>query len=103
MAALEQSLSRRFRVVETDVDIGGRGIALLHPASAEDLIDEQEFERDERLPSRAELGPSARGLAEQLIAMDGSGRRTIELGCGAGLVAIAAVLAGFDVTATDYY
>ncbi len=103
MAALDASLSRRFRVVETDVDLGGRAISLLHPASAEDLIDELDFERDERLPYWAELWPSARALAERVIAMDGAGRRTIELGCGAGLLAVAAVLAGFDLTATDYY
>lgn len=103
MAALEASLCRRFRVVDTVVDIGGRDLSVLHPASAEDLIDERDFERDERLPYWAELWPSARALAAQVIAMEGAGRRAIELGCGAGLVASAAALAGFDVTATDYY
>jgi predicted nicotinamide N-methyase len=103
MAALEGALCRRFRVVDTKIDVGGRAISLLHPASAEELIDERDFDRDERLPYWAELWPSARVLAERVIAMDGAGRRSIELGCGAGLVATATALAGFDVTATDYY
>lgn len=103
MVALEASLSRRFRVVETIVEIAGREISLLHPASAEELIDERDFDRDERLPYWAELWPSARVLAEKVIAMNGSGRQLIELGCGSGLVASAAALAGFDVIATDYY
>lgn len=103
MAKLERSLSRRFRVVETDVDVAGRMLSLLHPASAEELIDEGDFERDERLPYWAELWPSARMLGGQVMAMAGGGRRLIELGAGSGLVTTCAALAGFDVTATDYY
>jgi predicted nicotinamide N-methyase len=103
MAALEESLCRRFRVVDTVVDVAGRDLSVLHPASAEDLIDERDFERDERLPYWAELWPSARVLAARVAAMNGVGQRAIELGCGAGLVAIAAAVAGFDVMATDYY
>jgi ETFB lysine methyltransferase len=32
-----------------------------------------------------------------------AGRRLLELGCGLGLVSLAAIRAGFDVIATDYY
>jgi predicted nicotinamide N-methyase len=103
MRALEQALLRRFRVVDTHVEIGGRDLSLLHPASAEELIDEQDFERDERLPYWAELWPSARILADQVAAMRANGRRLIELGCGAGLVSSSAAWSGFEVTATDYY
>lgn len=103
LAALEKSLCRRFRVVETNVDVAGHALSLLHPASAEELIDERDFERDERLPYWAELWPSAKVLAERVGGMTGAGRRLIELGCGAGLVATRAALAGFEVTATDYY
>ena len=35
--------------------------------------------------------------------MDGGGRTLLELGCGAGLVTTCAAIAGFDVTASDYY
>jgi predicted nicotinamide N-methyase len=102
-AAVEASLRRRFRVVETKVDVDGRAICLLHPASAEDLIDEREFEQDERLPYWAEVWPSSRIMARRVLGLAGTGRRLLELGCGAGLVATCASIAGFDVVASDYY
>src|ERR1700761_3834909 len=83
--------------------VAGRSITVVHPASAEDLIDERDFERDERLPYWAELWPSSRVLGERLLESNGGGRTLLELGCGAGLVAACASLAGYDVTATDYY
>ncbi len=100
---LEATLSRRFRVVETSVRIMNRTLSLLHPASAEDLIDEKDFERDERLPYWAELWPSARVLGEWMLGMPGEGRTLLELGCGSGLVSTCAALAGFEVTVSDYY
>jgi ETFB lysine methyltransferase len=103
VAALRQELSRRFRTVESRIRVADRELCLLHPASAEELIDEAEFERDERLPYWADIWPSARVLAARVAQLDGAGRRLIELGCGAGLVATIAALAGFDVCATDYY
>ena len=102
-AALEAALSRRFRVVETRAHILNRPLSILHPASAEDLIDEKDFERDERLPYWAELWPSARVLGEWMLGMAGGGRTLLELGCGSGLVSTCAALAGFDVTVSDYY
>lgn len=101
--ALEETLRRRFRVKSTTAAVGKRELAILHPESAEDLIDERDFERDERLPYWAELWPSALVLATHVASMAGGGRSLIELGCGAGLVATSAALAGFDVTVTDYY
>ena len=100
---LQSTLERRFRVVETRVDVGSRAFVIRHPASAEELISEEDFERDERLPYWADIWPSARVLAGRLLEENGAGRSLIELGCGAGLVSAAAALAGFDVTATDYY
>jgi predicted nicotinamide N-methyase len=101
--ALRATLERRFRTVESTIVVGGNAVALTHPASAEDLIDEAEFERDERLPYWAEIWPSARVLATHVARLDGRHRSLLELGCGAGLVATAATLAGFRVCATDYY
>jgi len=100
---LRRELSRRFRTVQSTVCIAGRELSMFHPASAEELIDEVEFERDERLPYWADIWPSARVLAAHVAALDGEGRTLLELGCGAGLVATAATLAGFEVCATDYY
>ena len=101
--ALEAVLSRRFRVVETSARMMNRTLAILHPASAEDLIDEKAFEQDERLPYWAELWPSARVLGEWILGIPGEGRTLLELGCGAGLVSTCAALAGYDVTVSDYY
>ncbi len=103
LAAVERSLRRRFRVVETTVPVGSRRLSILHPASAEDLIDERDFERDERLPYWAELWPSSRVLGERLLSLDGKRRSLIELGCGSGVVSTCASLAGFDVVVSDYY
>jgi ETFB lysine methyltransferase len=38
-----------------------------------------------------------------LSRLPGGRRRLLELGCGLGLVTLAAIRAGFEVTATDYY
>ena len=103
IGALREILGRRFRTIESVLIVGDRTLTLLHPESADDLIDEVEFERDERLPYWADIWPSARVLASYIARLDGRGRSLLELGCGAGLVATAAVLAGFRVCATDYY
>ena len=100
---VEDRLRRRFRVTDTRVMVRDHRLALLHPANADDLISEEDFERDERLPYWADLWPAAFVLAGRLADAKGGGRRLLELGCGAGLVATVAALAGFDVTASDYY
>jgi predicted nicotinamide N-methyase len=98
-----EELRRRFDVIETVVPCGGRELRLAHPRNADVLIDEAAFDRDERLPYWADVWPSSRVLAEHVIRQKGAGRRALELGCGSGLVACALALAGYDVTATDYY
>lgn len=101
--ALADSLERRFRTTRSTVVAGPHTIELLHPASPDELIDEEAFERDERLPYWADVWPAAVVLARRLASTAAAGRSLLELGCGAGLVAVAASLAGFVVTATDYY
>jgi predicted nicotinamide N-methyase len=71
--------------------------------AADELLDEEEFARDERLPYWAELWPSATALARRLAREDLSGRRTIELGCGVGLPTVAALERGAHALATDHY
>lgn len=101
--ALRATLERRFQTMVTELPLGRRRVSLLHPVSAEDLIDEEAFTLDERMPYWADVWPSARVLADRVLALRGAGRTLLELGCGAGLVATAALLAGFRVCATDYY
>ena len=96
-------LSAQFDIVRTDLLIAGREVRIHHPRNADDLIDEQAYVEDERLPYWADIWPSARVLAERVATMQVDDRRFLELGCGAGLVSVAAAIAGFDVTGTDYY
>ena len=120
-----QALERRFVLATTDVALPGGVVTLEHPRNADDLISEVEFARDERLPYWADIWPSATALAtvvdrsaELLSRLTTTDRanpnggpeqalphrvRALELGCGVGLVTVAALRAGFDVTATDYY
>ncbi len=85
------------------IEVGPFTVDLTRPGTPEDLIDEDEYAVDERLPYWAELWPSARVLAEVLLDEPLGGKRVIELGCGIGLPAIVAALAGAEVTATDWY
>ncbi len=105
--SLEEELRRRFAVVEHRLAIGGRTYELRHPRSADELICEEEFNRDERLPYWAEIWPSAYVLAQRIAGeqgvADGRPRRLLELGCGSGLAVMTALAAGFEVTAVDYY
>ena len=100
---LEARLERRFRTRETLVDLERRQVRILHPANADDLISEEDFIRDERMPYWADLWPSSLMLARSMVDEVGRGAPLIELGCGSGLVSVAAAIAGYDVLATDYY
>ena len=102
-AELVESLERRFVTVNDDVQIGDTTVNVIRPRSAEDLIDEAAFERDERLPYWAELWPSSTVLANFVASDRRPPGRAVELGAGIGVVSIAAALAGHEVLATDYY
>jgi ETFB lysine methyltransferase len=102
--ALEADLRGRFRTIETEVSISpDEVITILHPANSDELISEQDFAIDDRLPYWADLWPASVVLARFIRGLSGTGRTLLELGCGSGVVATAAARAGFDVTATDYY
>ncbi len=92
-----------FDVTREDVVVGRLRLTVARPRSAEDLIDEDAYAVDERLPYWAELWPSAHVLAAELAARDLRGRRVVELGCGVGLPSVVAALGGADVLATDWY
>jgi predicted nicotinamide N-methyase len=97
------ALDRRFVLARVSVPIAGVDVMLETPRSADELINEIDFERDERLPYWADVWPSSTALASVVSGLDGHGKRALELGCGLGLVTIGALRAGFDVLATDYY
>ncbi len=96
-------LQARFDVARSVFEIAGRSFHIVRPRNADELISDDDFNRDERLPYWAEFWPSSIALAERLASESGAGRRLLELGCGVGLVAAVAAWRGFDVTATDYY
>jgi predicted nicotinamide N-methyase len=88
--------------VEHIVALPGRELSLLAPRDRDALLSEEAFEHEEFLPYWAELWPSALALARVLARRPLTGRRTLELGCGLGLPAIAAAAAGARVLATDW-
>jgi predicted nicotinamide N-methyase len=101
-AVADDPLSR-FSPVREVVTAGTLRLTIARPPSAEDLIDEEDYARDERLPYWAELWPSGRALADRLAAMPLAGLRVVELGCGVGVPAVVAALRGAEVLATDWY
>ena len=101
--ALHDDLNRRFRTTTRVDRIAERDVTLLSPANADDLISEDDYVMDERLPYWADLWPSARILSNEVAVMRLAGLRVLELGCGLGVVAIGAAMAGAEITATDYY
>ncbi len=109
MRAALADLDRRFVLGTAEVTLGGERIVLEKPRNPDDLISEADFARDERLPYWADLWPAAVVLADHLLTERrlmgevSHHPRALELGCGIGLVTIAAMRAGYDVVATDYY
>ncbi|HET7583652.1 MAG TPA: methyltransferase domain-containing protein [Gemmatimonadaceae bacterium] len=107
--ALRRDLERRFVLSTARVRCGAHDVEIAKPRSAEELIVEEDFERDERMPYWAELWPSAVVLADVVagggasIAPASGKARALELGCGLGLVTLAAMHAGWEVLATDWY
>jgi len=101
--AADAAVLAGFDLVREQVAAGAVELTIQRPVSAEDLIDEEEYEHDERLPYWAELWPSGRALAEALATEDLGGLQVLELGCGLGLPAIVARARGADVVATDWY
>jgi predicted nicotinamide N-methyase len=96
-------LDSRFVLATTTVTIGDTAVQIVRPRSAEELINEADFARDERLPYWADVWPSAIAMARALPTLAPQPARTLELGCGLGLVTLAALRLHHDVTATDYY
>lgn len=101
--ALVGALTRRFRTSVEDATVDKHTFSILRPANSDDLIREEDFVRDERLPYWADVWPSSIILAGRLLELKGRGKSALELGCGVGLSTLAATSAGFDVLSTDYY
>lgn len=103
MSSLEDALRQRFETREETFVHGGWEARILLPRAADALIDEAEFEADERLPYWADLWPSARGLTRHLLDHPPAEGRALELGAGVSLPSLALRHLGVDVRATDWY
>jgi predicted nicotinamide N-methyase len=91
-------------LVEETFVLAGRAVRVLRPRDADAVLDDvlaEEDPGDDRLPFWAELWPSGVALARALETRPLAGRRVLELGCGLGLVAVTAALAGARVLAVD--
>ena len=100
---LRSRLRGKTELTESNVLVGEKTYRVFHPVAADALIDESEFDLDERLPYWAELWPSALALARYVAEKPLSGKRIVELGCGVGLPTVVALDRGAEVLATDHY
>ena len=90
-----------------NVDLGVRSVHLTLPANPDGFVDDKDVlaagERDDYMPFWANLWPASLPMARQVASQSWSaGLRTLEVGCGIGLVGIAALSRGLDVTFSDY-
>jgi predicted nicotinamide N-methyase len=99
----DPELAARFSTRVESFRHGDFQVEISLPVSSEGLIDEAEFDRDERLPYWAELWPSARALARHLLDRPTLPAGAIELGCGVALPALALLHRACPTLATDYY
>ena len=83
--ALVGALTRRFRTSVEDATVDAHTFSILRPANSDDLIREEDFVKDERLPYWADVWPSSIVLASKLMELNGRGKTALELGCGVGL------------------
>jgi len=101
-----QPFFRGLKVDHGAVEVAGRRFQVARLRDAADLLDDPEFaarfvERD-IAPYGLEIWPASFLLAQYvLVAGSGAGASAIELGCGVGLVSLAAAARGWDILATD--
>ena len=89
------------------VTIGGRALRVTRPARPDAFLDDPEVlsenARNDFMPYWAYLWPAARAMAESVAAVEWpEGLRALEIGAGIGLVGLAGLLRGLEVTFSDY-
>lgn len=94
-------------IITEEIAVGSRVFKILRPAAPERLLDLQAVEEayavDEYMPYWATIWPVSIKLADVILAQAfAPGSRAIEIGCGLGLPGLAALMAGLEVTFSDY-
>lgn len=88
------------------IDLPGTSLSIqiARPVDYDLLIDAAAADPEQNLPYWAEIWPSGVALAAKIARAPeiARGLRVLELGCGLGVTAIAALMAGADLLVTDY-
>lgn len=90
-----------------NLNVAGRALKLAVPTEPERLLDVEgvaaAYSADEYMPYWATLWPVSVYLAEKILTLPWPpGLTALEVGCGLGLPGVAALLAGLDLTFSDY-
>lgn len=98
---------RGLPVIRRDIRIADECFTVMCLKDAADLLDLPDFAdrfvEEDKAPYGMELWPASIALAEMVLSGEpGENRSAIELGCGLGLVSLAASRAAWNVTTTDY-
>ncbi|MBA3947592.1 MAG: methyltransferase domain-containing protein [Herpetosiphonaceae bacterium] len=103
---LEQRLTRRFALADTAITLPRTGISyrIARPAAFDPLLLAAANDPEDHLPYWTLVWPSGIALADRVLmeCEQFVGQRVLELGCGLGITATAAVAAGASVVVTDY-
>jgi predicted nicotinamide N-methyase len=89
------------KYVRHQLELPGGPLTVMQPGDAAELPDDGAVEWAPLVPYWSVLWRSGIALAGELAAVDISGRKVVELGCGLGLPSLVAARAGADVLATD--
>lgn len=103
---LHHRLSSSFRLTELAVRLAQAGTTyqIYQPASFDPLLDAAADDPEQNMPYWAVVWPSGVALADVVLTEREhfTGQRVIELGCGLGITATAALAVGAELTVTDY-
>jgi len=97
----------RQRVEFREIVLGDHTFNVAALVDAAGLLDDDEFAKpfleEDRAPYGLELWPAALMLSDYILQGEpGAGRSALDLGCGVGLVAMAAARRGWQVTGVDH-
>jgi predicted nicotinamide N-methyase len=83
----------------------GQSLRVERPTDTDRLLDRVAADPEQNLPYWAEIWASGVALADAVLRDPGAvaGRRVLEVGCGIGVTAAAALRAGAELTVCDYF